>query len=192
MTTNRLTLSLFQPLFRRLMAAHQHRIPDTWLEETVKVYFEPIRHMPIDVVEEAITTCIEDPAYRFFPKTNQLAGACHKIIRDRSLETARQHRVERNPDQCEDCRTEYAWRTWFSARVGAAGLTNPGAFDFERSTGVLVPMLPQTRLLCDCRWRAKLAGLSVDELRAMTLKNHPDAIAESERRATHHQQGTLI
>lgn len=179
MNLHQITGTAFVPLFHRLMAAYQHRVPKEWVETTTSVYFDAVRRFDTGIVEQAVTQLIEEP-HRFFPKANQLRGAC--FAAQRALQPKPAAPVA--TDVCPCCGTSYLQtRTWLTVRKAPRSDRRPVVLEVVDAGGVVRSLVKASRDHCDCGFQAVLRTRLDLELRVMP-QDDPDVAAEMRRRAT--------
>lgn len=146
MNLDQLTIAHFTPLFRRLLVAYQHRIPETWLEETIRTYYQVIRRYDVAIVEKAFEHLINDPETKYFPKANQVGAVCRRFASETKRAVAIQHH-DHEPT-CPDCQSVYTWQTWYVERFGPHAKPT----DFTLADGSTVPLHAITKRICQCAW----------------------------------------
>lgn len=65
------------------------------------IYVRALRHVPADVIREAVVRLVREPGRRFFPTVPEWLGACAAIIDERRQARARQARALM--EDCPDC-----------------------------------------------------------------------------------------
>lgn len=166
MNLNAISAADFNALFRRLLAGYQHRIPDRWMDESVRTYYQVVRRFETRVVEQAVDALLNDGSVKYFPKAPQLAAICSRLASEERAAHERQHHVAADPLLCLDCGSAFEWRDYYTATFGRAA---KDLIEFERHDGTVVLLLKITKLLCGCRWQQILGRLDDAERSAAEM-----------------------